>query len=233
MCEVERNNLIARGYKPERVTVVWNAPNNSPREAFLLNGKTIPLERPCITAICQLHRRKGVFDLIEACTKLFGDFPDWRLYIAGEGPDRPALEAQVARSEFADRITFLGFVPQPGTIYQQSDIFVLASYADPGSLSIGEARAAGCAIIATAVGGTSEMLEHGAAGRLISPGNPKQLADELRALMQDPAKRAALSNAARNGSEVFDVQRLVPDYERVYRDAMRERGARRKQSLSA
>jgi len=219
----ERDHLIERGYKPKRVTAVWNAPNNSPRDAFMRNNRDFPLISPCITAICALHRRKGVFDLIDACTTLFADFPEWRLYIAGEGPDRAKLEAQAAEQGIADRVIFLGFVLDPKVLYQQSDIFVLASYADPGSLSIGEARAAGCAIIATAVGGTTEMLEHGAAGRLISPGNPQQLASELRALMTDPAKRAALREAARNGSDVFDVQRLVGDYERVYLEAVHER----------
>jgi glycosyltransferase involved in cell wall biosynthesis len=216
----ERDHLIERGYKPERVVAVWNAPINSPRETFMRNTQEFRLAGPCITAVCALHRRKGVFDLIDACATLFADFPEWRLYIAGEGPDRTTLEAQAAQRGIADRVIFLGFVYDPRSLYQQSEIFVLASYADPGSLSIGEARAAGCAIVATAVGGTTEMLEHGKAGRLVCPGDPQQLALELRALMTDPAKRAALSVAARTGSDVFDVRRLVGDYERAYLKAM-------------
>jgi glycosyltransferase involved in cell wall biosynthesis len=65
------------------------------------------------------------------------------------------------------------------------------------------------------------MLEHGAAGRLVPPGAPHQLAAELRALMQNPAARAALREAALSGAEIFDVQRLLGDYERVYREAVR------------
>jgi glycosyltransferase involved in cell wall biosynthesis len=65
------------------------------------------------------------------------------------------------------------------------------------------------------------MLAHGCAGRLVQPGAPAQLASELRDLMQDPAARSALREAARDGSDVFDVQRLVGDYERVYREALR------------
>jgi glycosyltransferase involved in cell wall biosynthesis len=220
----ERDHLIKRGYKPDRVTVVWNAPNKSPREAFMRNERDVKLTGPCITAVCALHRRKGVFDLIDACATLFTEFPDWRLYIAGEGPDRAKLEEQVAALGLSERVIFLGFIPAPRTLFEQSDIFVLASYADPGSLSIGEARSAGCAIIATAVGGTTEMLEYGTAGRLVSPGSPKQLAVELRRLMSDPDGRAALRQAALHGSEVFDVERLVADYGNVYQDALRDRG---------
>jgi glycosyltransferase involved in cell wall biosynthesis len=217
--KAERDHLIERGYKPSRVSVVWNAPNKSPREAFMSNGRKITLTRPCIVAACALHRRKGVFDLIDAYATLQADFPDWHLFVAGEGPDSASLAAQAQALGIADRVTFLGFVPDPRPLYHQSDIFVLASYADPGSLSIGEARAAGCTIVATAVGGTPEMLEYGAAGRLIPPGAPKQLAAALRALMQDPAARAYLREAALRGAEVFDAERLIGDYERVYREA--------------
>jgi glycosyltransferase involved in cell wall biosynthesis len=178
------------------------------------------LEGPCVVAICALHRRKGVFDIIDACAKLFPEFPDWRLYIAGEGPDRQALEQQAERLGLAGRVVFLGFVPAPKTLFKQSDIFVLASYADPGSLSVGEARAAGCAIVATAVGGTSEMLEFGEAGRLVAPGSPMQLAVELRRLMESPTERATLRQAALKGSEIFAVERLIADYGRVYAAAL-------------
>ena len=218
--QAERDHLVARGYDPHRVSAIWNAPDRSPREAFMRNDRAYALDRPCVVAICALHRRKGVFDLIEACSAVFAEFPHWRLYVAGEGPDSAALQQQAITLGLGDRVTFLGFVAAPKTLFEQADIFVLASYADPGSLSIGEARSAGCAIIATAVGGTTEMLAHGEAGRLVSPGSPQQLAVQLRRLMVDPAERAALRQAAVQGSEVFSVKRLVGDYGAVYARAM-------------
>ncbi len=96
---------------------------------------------------------------------------------------------------------------------------MLASSADPCSLAIGEARAAGCAIVATGVGGTPEMLEFGKAGRLISPGKPNELAAELRVLMTDQNARLQLRRAALKGAKIFDVHRLVGDYHRVYQKA--------------
>jgi glycosyltransferase involved in cell wall biosynthesis len=219
----ERENLLAKGYPPQKVNVVVNAPNNSPREAFMRNTGPIELARPCITAICGLHRRKGVFNVIDAFAMVAADFPDWRLYIAGEGPDGEDLRAQAGKSPFADRIVFLGFVAAPKTLFAQTDIFVLASYADPGSLSIGEARAAGCAIVATAVGGTPEMLDNGKAGRLVPPGAPEPLAAELRLLMGDPALRASLQAAALGGAAAFDCAELVGRYDKVYREAVATR----------
>ena len=216
----ERDNLIKRNYRPDKVSVVWNAPDGSPRESFMANDREFRLSRPCVVAICALHRRKGVFDLIAACAETFQDFPEWHLYIAGEGPGKSELQAQVELLGLSARVTFLGFVPAPKTIFHQADIFVLASYADPGSLSIGEARAAGCAIIATAVGGTTEMLAYGEAGRLVAPGTPRQLAVELRRLMRDPDARRQLSKDAKHASDIFNVGRLVDDYGRVYQDVL-------------
>jgi glycosyltransferase involved in cell wall biosynthesis len=217
--DAERQQLLRKGYKSDQLVAVMNAPNNSPREMFMKNAATLDIKSPCIVAANGLHRRKGVFDLIDACVELFPDFPDWSLYIAGEGPDREKLEDQVKSAGLSDRVHFLGFLSSPRELLKKTDIFVLASYADPCSLAIGEARSAGCAIVATHVGGTTEMLEFGKAGRLVAPGNPKQLAGELRGLMADDEERKRVGQAALEGSEIFDVHRLVGDYAQVYRDA--------------
>lgn len=93
--EAERKALLKKRFPESRLVAVLNAPDQSPREAFMEDGRTVPIENPCIVAANALHRRKGVFDLIEACARLFDQAPAWKLYVAGEGPDRAALEAQV------------------------------------------------------------------------------------------------------------------------------------------
>ncbi len=223
--QAERDSLLKQGYRPDRLVAIMNAPANSPRDAFMDDGRDINLQSPAIVAVNALHRRKGVFDLINACTMLFRDLPDWKLYIAGEGPDREVLEKQAADVGLADRIIFLGFTPAPARVLQQADIMVLASYADPCSLVIGEARSAGCAIVATDVGGNKEMLEFGRAGRLVPPGRPEILAAVLRPLMEDPQERNDLRRASLRGANVFHVNRLLEDYARVYREARGEHSA--------
>jgi len=213
----EKDELTRQGYAPDRIDVVMNAPAASPREKFMRNDKELTLQSPCILTVCGLHRRKGIFDLLDACAVVFKEIPEWRLYIAGEGPDLGALQEHAATKGIAKRVTFLGFVPAPRPLLEKSDIFTLCSYADPCSLVIGEARAAGCAIIATAVGGTPEMLEFGRAGRLVPPGRSDRLAAALRELMTDPIARSSLRRASQTGSEVFNVHRLIADYDRVYR----------------
>lgn len=217
----ERDSLCRNGYAEESVDVVRNAPDRSPREQFMNDQQKIVLRQPCILAANGLHPRKGVSDLIQACALVLPQCPDWHVYIAGEGPHSEQLKAEVEQHGLTDRVTFLGFVRSPRPLMVQAEIFVLASYADPCSLAIGEARVAGCAIVATAVGGTPEMLENGKAGYLINPKSPVQMAENLIGLMLNDVARHNLQSAAKAGSEAFDVEHMVSGYDRVYRGLQR------------
>jgi glycosyltransferase involved in cell wall biosynthesis len=221
----EKALLTKRGYKPERVDIVLNGPNGSARERSLGGFEGPHIESPCVTTVCGLHQRKGVSDLIRAFSEASRDLPQWRLYIVGDGPDRAALKKLATEVGPQDRIVFVGLVPVARPVLEQSDIFVLASYADPCSLSVTEARGAGCAIIATAVGGTPELLEFGRAGRLVEPGNPRQLAAELRRLMISDRARAELRIAAKQGADFFDIARVATDYDLVYHRAKMDGGS--------
>jgi len=215
----EREYLLSRGFASDRVDVVMNAPVMSPRESFMKDEVQPSISSPCITTVCGLHRRKRVFDLIAACGMLFADMPRWHLYIAGEGPDLEALKEQARAAGIEANVVFLGFVRDPMPLLRQSDIFALASESEPFGLSVAEARAAGCAIVATNVGGIPEVLDFGRAGRLVPPGRPDELASELRDLMTNQEVRLQMQRSALSGSENFHVHRLVGDYESVYRRA--------------
>jgi glycosyltransferase involved in cell wall biosynthesis len=182
------------------------------------------VRNPCITTVCGLNPRKGVADLINAFGEVSRELPLWRLYIVGDGPDRQKLEDLARSLELQDSVSFLGSVLVPRPILEKSDIFVLASYADPCSLAVAEARGAGCAIIATAVGGTPELLDFGRAGKLVEAGNVRQLTAELRNFMTCDDRRESFRHAAKLGSEFFDVERVAADYESIYRKATIRRG---------
>jgi glycosyltransferase involved in cell wall biosynthesis len=223
--EAERQSLLKSGYKAARLSVVINGPNHSPRDNFFANRATdaVKIEKPCVVTVCGLHKRKGVNDLIRGFSEAATQLPDWRLYIVGQGPDRQILLDLADELGVTKKISFLGSVGNPAGILLQSDIFVLASYADPCSLAIGEAREAGCAIVATAVDGTPELLEFGEAGKLVEPGSPKQIAAELRQLMTDPTTLRDWRARSLRGSEYFRVSRVAKDYEQVYSSVMSKR----------
>jgi glycosyltransferase involved in cell wall biosynthesis len=221
--QAEKEALLRRGFAPQGLEVVLNGPNDSPRMEHLdCNTGPAVLERPCVTTVCGLHKRKGVSDLIEAFALAADRYPDWRLYIVGDGPDAEELKS-LAQRRCADRVSFLGSVSDPASLLRQSDVFVLASYADPCSLAVAEARFAGCAVVATAVGGTPELLGFGEHGLLVEPGNSPEIAQKLRSLMDDGEELRTWRERARRGADYLVVERVSNDYLRVYERALQSR----------
>ena len=215
----EQELLLRRGFKADRLHLVVNGPNGSPRESF--EPSELPgISRPAVVTVCGLHPRKGIDYLIRAFARVASDQPDWQLYIAGTGPDAESLASRAEALGIAHRVHFLGFVSSPRQLLSACEIFVLASLAEPGALAVSEARAAGCAVIGTSVGGIPEQLEYGRAGVLVDPANVVQLAAALQSLMSDPEQLASAQQRARRNSERFNIDRVVRDYDQVYRHAL-------------
>ncbi len=215
--DAERRLLLSRGYRAKKVVTVVNGADRSPREELDVDVQIGPLARPCITTLCGLHPRKAVHDVIGAFAKVQPEFPEWHLNIVGWGAERERLENLVAELGLVESVHFLGSTRKPRPLLEQADIFASASLADPCPLAVVEARAAGCAIVATAVGGVPEVLEHGQAGMLPPPSNPAAMAEAFRTLMSDPDTLARWRVRAKTGAEYFTVQRMADDYMTVYR----------------
>jgi glycosyltransferase involved in cell wall biosynthesis len=217
--EAERRSLLQKGFSPSRLAVVINGPNHSSREPFLesknaIDGST--LRSPYVVTVCGLHQRKGVHDLLRGYADAVRAVPHWHLYIVGDGPDREELTDLTRQLNIADKVDFLGAVGNPRSILDHADIFVLASYADPCCLAVAEAREAGCAIVATEVGGTPELLGFGRSGALVPAGAPAEITRKLLPLMSDDADLQSWKAKSKSGSEYFRVSRVAADYEAVY-----------------
>ncbi len=107
-----------------------------------------------------------------------------------------------------------------------ADIFVLASRRDSFGLVLAEAREAGCAIIASDVDGIPEALDHGAAGILVPPQNPPELARALSLLLHDPDLRRSWAARAHTGLDRFTVSRMSAQCLEIYRDLLSGRSGR-------
>jgi glycosyltransferase involved in cell wall biosynthesis len=202
------------------VVTVLNGVDGSPREA--LEGEQLgPLARPCVITLSGLHRRKGIADVIAAFAEVLAEFPDWHLNIVGSGPDREELEKSVADRGLAGSIHFLGSTLTPRSLLEEAEVFATGSLADPCPLSVGEARAAACAIVATSVGGIPELLDHGRAGQLVPPSDPAAMAAAFRVVMSDPAALASWRARSKEGAEYLTVDRMAADYVRVYESVRR------------
>jgi glycosyltransferase involved in cell wall biosynthesis len=117
-------------------------------------------------------------------------------------------------------IIFYGHLDDPRPVLLAADVFVLASHSEPAALVLSEAREAGCAIVATNVGGNPEMLSHGEAGVLVPPKNPEALANAILGLLRDPSQMARLRANSSRDLYRFTMERVANDIEQVYRELL-------------
>lgn len=207
-----------KGTPQRKLRVVLNGTLGTPRRRPLCEYTALPLEKPAITTLAGLYERKGISDLIQAFASIAESHPRAHLYIIGEGPDRRSFEQQVAQMRNRGRVHFIGFVPDPERYLLATDVFVLASRADPAPLVLPEARQAGCAIVATAVDGIPELLDNGAAGLLVPPAQPAAIARELDRLLRDPDVLALWRRRALENVERLQAKRVAEETSNVYRE---------------
>lgn len=213
------NSMERRGIALSKLRIVSNGTLGSPRRP-IENYPPFALQRPAITTVAGMYKRKGIKELIEAFEKIALDFPLSHLYIVGDGPDRKLFETIAKASAVASRIHFEGFQPQPQRYLLSSDIFVLASYHESFGLAIAEAREANCAIIASDVDGISQTLDSGQAGILVSPRDSDALASALSKLLSDADTLQRWKERAGTNLEWLSVERVNQETLFVYRELL-------------
>ena len=169
-----------------------------------------------IGTVTRLHDSKGNQYLVDAARLVLDLRPDARFFVVGEGPLRPDLEAQAARLELGDRFVFAGFAKDVAATLSAFDLSVFPSLWEGTPLTAFEALAAGKPIVATDADGLLDILRHGYDARIVPTRNARALADEMLALMDDPAERARLSANARVTGRSYDIGAFVRKMERLY-----------------
>jgi glycosyltransferase involved in cell wall biosynthesis len=130
------------------------------------------------------------------------------LAIAGDGPDRTKLQQMAHAQGIADRVIFLGQIPTPQVraLLETADLFVLNSGYEGMPHVVLEAMAARVPVIATDVGGTSEIVKHNQTGLLIPVGNERALLTAVRELLGNTETRTRLVSNARQMMEQHFVE---------------------------
>jgi D-inositol-3-phosphate glycosyltransferase len=136
----------------------------------------------------RLHKRKGIWELIHAFSKLKEEFPDLRLLVVGGTKEEvDKLAGQIKRLDFAKDVVITGWVPHESLrhYYSSAECLVLPSYSDAQPLVILEAWACRCPVVASRVGGIPYVLKGGKTGLLVPPRDVDSLVQELRSILTD------------------------------------------------
>ncbi len=180
------------------------------------NALTLPPGR-WIGSIGRLVPQKGFDILLKAMPSVLKTFPDVRLAVEGQGPDRQALEALVARLGIQGSCTFLGHLPDPRALFGGIQAFVLASRFEGLPNVLLEAMDAGVPCVATDVGGNRELLDDSRAGRVVPPEDPGALAEAIVAMLQAPLEARRLGALGRERVRTdFAVDAMVEAYAALY-----------------
>lgn len=163
-----------------------------------------------------LIRHKGVFELLEAVARLSKDFSDLLLYVAGDGPAGPDLEAMVRQWHLEKAVIFLGRINRPRLfeILSQSQVLVHPTWAEGMPKIIWEAWAAGCAIITSPAGSVAKHVHSEVNGLLVPPGQPEKLADAIRSLLTDEEKRYRLAMAGNDTVKKINWENQIAEMAR-------------------
>ena len=181
-----------------------------------LRAALAPGKEPIITHISNFRPLKRVQDVVQAFARVRAKQPAKLLFI-GDGPERHAAEVLAEQLGVHRDTLFLGKVKNPIEALLISDLFMLPSESESFGLSALEAMAAGVPVVASTAGGISEVVEDGVAGILCPIGDVDALAGAALSLLSNPERLERFSLQALQSANRFHIERVLPEYERVYR----------------
>jgi len=172
--------------------------------------------------IARLAPVKDHVTLIKAFDIARKTYPNMRLVIVGDGPEKSNLEALINELNLSENVMLLGFRRDIREMFSIVDMFVLSSISEGTSITILEAMAAGKPVIATNVGGTPNLVEDGKTGFLVSPSEPVLLGRKIIELINNKEIAKQMGLKARKVVQTnFSVERMTKKYVSLYLDLIR------------
>jgi glycosyltransferase involved in cell wall biosynthesis len=190
-----RDVALRWGLDPERVSVL---PNPAPDVPAMPARDELRGELGVSGAVLVFAGRLGPQKALGVALDALAGLDDVTFVVAGDGPERAALERRAAELGLDSRVRFLGSVPRERVLrlFRAADASVLPSAWENFPHTVVEALAVGCPVIATAVGGVPEVVRDGENGLLVPPRDPAALRAAITRFVHDDELRVRLSAAA-------------------------------------
>jgi L-malate glycosyltransferase len=161
---------------------------------------------------------KRVPFLVNIFAKIAKDFPDWKLKLIGDGPDRITVARQVREYGIRDQVIFVDPHMDIPREFAEASILATPSKIESFGLTIGEGMACETPIWATNTGGIPEVCVDGETGFLFDPNDYEQAEEKLRHLMSDEHLRVEMGRKGRQFIKAkFDIKKIVDQYECLFK----------------
>jgi glycosyltransferase involved in cell wall biosynthesis/peptidoglycan/xylan/chitin deacetylase (PgdA/CDA1 family) len=213
-----KRDLLEQGVNPKRVVVVQNGIDanrlrpNDPKPELKPNGGG-----PIVGTITRLSPQKDIPTFLEMARIVVEEVPETKFIIVGDGEKRNELQSLAERSGLGDHVRFLGYRKDALDILKGFDIFALSSLWEGLPIVILEAMAMGKPVVATAVDGVVEVVQHGKTGLLTEPRRPDLLAGSVIELIKNPGRSEEMGERGRERVETyFSIDRVINTVEQIY-----------------
>ena len=217
--------LVAAGVPEEKIVVRYLGidnqrfrPDASARQTW---GQklSIPNDELILSTVSYLRPIKNPQIIIEACGVLAQRGLRAHLIVAGDGEMLEELKQLSHKLGIADRVHWLGLLPDPVSVLQASDIFLLATVGEAFGLALAEAMACGVPVVASRAGAIPEVIKDGETGLLVDPMDPVALADGIEKLGRNHALRKQMAQqAVARVADHFTLEMAVDKTLHIYDD---------------
>ena len=216
-----QKGLIDSGIDPARVGTIYEGVDLSRIDGLPAAESVVEENAVSVVTVAQMTAEKGHSWLIRAAAQVLPHFDRLRFVLVGDGPLRSRLQRLTRQLGLDSRFRFLGFRTDADALMKTFDIFCLPSLSEGLSSSILTAMAQALPVVATAVGGTPELVREGETGLLVRPADSGSLAKALRQLVESPAERRQMGQAGRRRIvRDFTLDRKLDNFERLYRELL-------------
>ncbi|MGB8376051.1 MAG: N-acetyl-alpha-D-glucosaminyl L-malate synthase BshA [Salegentibacter sp.] len=176
-------------------------------------------EEKIITHISNFRKVKRIDDVIKVFFEIQKKINS-RLMMVGEGPEKEMAEDLVSELRLDDKVMFLGESHEIDKVLSFSDLFLLTSETESFGLAALEAMVNGVPVICSNTGGLPEVNVQGFSGYLSKVGDVDEMAANAISILQDEATLQKFKENAHSVAEKFDINEIVPQYERLYEKAL-------------
>lgn len=223
ICVSKAEKLHARemGLAPSKLTVVCNGIDPLPEVDKRLIRQELGLQpgQACIGSVGRLAPQKSFDLLIRAFGLIAADDSKIRLLIVGSGPDKDALQQLVRKLQLENQVMLPGQA-DGARVMAGFDVFAMTSIYEAFPYVLLEAAQRGLPIVATEVGGTEELVQEGINGHVLAQGDVRGVAEKLKLIVANPARRTEMGKMSKKIVENFSVEKMVRETLSAYKTAI-------------
>ena len=201
-----------------KLEVIYNGVDLEELSSDQTDEVTVPNSKLIYASVARFCADKDHATLLHAWAERGTELPEAELWLIGDGELESEMRDLAVSLNISESVCFLGYRSDVTVLLRKADVFVLSTNTEGLSIALLEAMAIGLAIVATEVGGNSELLQHDLNGLLVDHKSVTSLTDAIRSIGQNKALRARIGHAAKQRViQNFNLNKTLERYTNIYR----------------